>query len=167
MAGLVWDQGLRAYVREGPEVSVDEAEWAAAAAVRAEERERVRLAAVAERQRAAAEQERAAAESKERATALLLSLLNKQQTADFHARQEFTVTGSDGKRYLIRLGRAHNIFELDDAGNRVVEICGHVSDRVPDEDNIAAQKLALEADAPGFRRIANMWAIPSRATVAA
>lgn len=107
-----------------------------------------------ERQR---EQEERRAAAKERATRLLLSVLDEEQAADFLERQEFTVEGSDGKRYLIREGRMHNVFEVDDAGARVIEICGHVRDHVPNEDNLAAQKLALEHDAPGFLRIANRW----------
>lgn len=114
-----------------------------------------------ERQRAAD-----AAEAKARATELLLSVLDEQQAADFLERKEFTVEGSDGKRYLIREGRMHNVFEIDEDGNRVVEICGHVRPHIPNEDNLAAQKLALETDAPRFLQIANRWDLTrGRATI--
>ena len=106
---------------------------------------------------AEAERAEAAAAAKERATELLLSVLDEQQAADFVERQEFVVEGSNGRRYLIRHGRQHNVFEIDNDGERIVEICGHVRDHVPNEDNMAAQKLALETDADTFLRIANRW----------
>jgi hypothetical protein len=98
---------------------------------------------------------------KQRATDLLLSLLNPEQTATFAEGGEFTTTGSNGKRYLIRLGREHNVFEVDADGTRLVNICGHVRDNIPNEDNMAAQKMALESDADAFLAIANSRTLPS------
>lgn len=154
MAGLVWNDELKGFIRELPADPTAE-EYARRSAERAAVREQERLEAERRRAEEQLARDRAAAEAKARAEALLLSILDEQQTADYRARQEFTTTGSDGKRYLIRLGRQHNVFELDDNGDRVTNICGHVSDRVPDEDNIAAQKLALETNAPAFLATAN------------
>lgn len=118
----------------------------------------------AQEERRAAEQaarEREEAEALGRAQALLMSVLSKRQRREFRANREFTMVGSDGKRYLIRYGFQHNVFELDDEGNRVTELCGHVAGPLPMEDHMAAQKLALERDAVSYRRVANKWDIRS------
>lgn len=161
---LEWDDDLGGFVRV-VNLSDDEREWAARAAAREAEREAARRAEEERRAAEQAERERAAAEAKARAEELLISVLDEQQIADYRAHNWFTCLGSDGHRYKIKYGRQHNIFRLNDAGNEVVEICGHVRDNVPHEDNMAAQKLHLESDAIGFLRIANAWALPSRASL--
>lgn len=91
-----------------------------------------------------------------RARVLLLSLLDDVQAAEYEAHGQFHVIGSvSGNRYLIMRGRAQNVFRLNDAGERVVELCGHVGECVPDEDNILAQKFMIETDEAEFLRVAN------------
>lgn len=92
-----------------------------------------------------------------RAERLLLEHLSPAQRAEYRADGEFTVLASGGRRYLIRKGRQHNVFELDDEGVRVKELCGHVSERVPDADNILAQKLWLETAEDEFVAKCNIW----------
>ncbi len=124
------------------------------------ERQRVNY----ERQQAeyAAERERLAAERKladEKADQLLRDVLTPEQLEEFAALQYFTITSQSGKRYRIRLGRAGNIEELDEAGNPSHKICCHPADNVPDKDTIVVQKLLLEHDEVEFLRQANRRAV--------
>lgn len=107
-------------------------------------------AAVVEAER----QERAAA--RERGRQLLLANLSAEQRAEYETHQRFHIRTPSGRRFCIEHGRAHNVFELDAAGRRIREFCGHVGEHVPDEDNVLAQKLLLENDEETFIRIANV-----------
>lgn len=107
-------------------------------------------------QRQAREERRAQAEAaKQRAKELLVAFLDEEQTAEFEERQEFHVRGSAGRRYCLKRGRAHNVFEVDDDGRKVVEFCGHVRDSIPDDDNVLAQMLFIQNDEEGYRKLAN------------
>lgn len=123
------------------------------------QREAARQRAEAQRAAEAAAREREQAEVREKAAALLMSVLSKKQRREYAEHRHFTIRGSDGKRYQIRYGYQHNVFELDEDGNRVVEMCGHANESLPMEDHMATQKLSLERDAPGFRRVANKYDI--------
>lgn len=95
-------------------------------------------------------------QASERAEMLLLEHLSEQQRAEWRENGYFTVVGGSGRRYRIKRGRQHNIDELDSNGRRIANLCGHVGDAVPDEDNVLIQKLMLETDEEQFRRIANI-----------
>lgn len=101
------------------------------------------------------QQERAAA--RERARTLLLDHLTPEQAAEYEADKQFHVVSEHGRRYCIRHGRQHNIFEVDADGRRLKELCVHVREAVPDEDNLLAQKLALELCEDHLLATANVW----------
>lgn len=100
-----------------------------------------------------ARREREAAEAKARE--LLTGLLSPEQVEEYGRSRAFHVVGSDGVRYRVKKGWAGNVEELDQEGRAVARLCIHPQVIVPEEDNLAAQKLLLEADAGEFRRIAN------------
>lgn len=156
-----WAQGTNSYAytrrivtpyvdtRSPEQIAADQA----AAAVRAEER---RIAAEARRQEAAFAQERA--------EELLTAHLTPEQLAEWKEKEQIHVVSPRGRRYCIRKGRAHNVFEVDQRGRRVKELCGHVSESVPNADNVLAQKLAIELMEEQFLATCNVWdlTIPGR-----
>lgn len=112
---------------------------------------------VAERRAAAALRTEELAFAKGRARLLLVENLTDEQREEFERAGQFHVRSQRGRRYCLRLGRTHNVFEVDRVGQRLTEICCHVRDAVPDEDNLLAQKLALELMEDDFLRTANRW----------
>lgn len=124
-----------------------------------EEERAEREARVAEGRRLQAEAAAAAKAASERALTLLLSALDEEQAAEYTEHQRFHVTATSGRRYCIKHGRQHNVFLVDADGRAVREYCGHVGESVPNEDNILAQKLLLEADEEAFIRVANARAM--------
>lgn len=91
--------------------------------------------------------------SEKRACELLMSVLSPQQQAQYQEKHYFELRC--GKRtYRIHKGWARNITVLE--GNREVDhLCIHPTIRVPQEDNLVAQKLALETDERAFLSTAN------------
>jgi hypothetical protein len=87
------------------------------------------------------------AEAVQKARTLLLECLSEEQRAEFEARCQFHLTGGDGRTYLIKKGRGHNVYRIE-GGRPVVEYCLITKEIVPDYDLMLAQKLLLEA-APG------------------
>lgn len=104
----------------------------------------------------AAQRERFAA-ARERATRLLMQHLSEDQIAMWNARSCIHVRSQSGRLFEIKRGRAHNIFELNAQGKRIREYCVHVSTNCPDEDNVLAQKLALELNEAALFKVANKW----------
>ena len=95
-------------------------------------------------------------EALERAESSLLSLLSPEQRESYAKDKKFHVITAEGKRYEIDCRkRMHNVFELNERGQRVLELCIYQTGNTPLPDNIAAQKLLLESDEKEFRRIAN------------
>lgn len=112
---------------------------------------------VEQRRRAHAEAAEKRQQARRTARMLLLSILDDDQAEEFERHNRFFTVGSDGRRYMIKLGRQHNVFVVDDQGRAIEELCGHVRDYIPDEDNMLAQKLHIETDALGFRAVCNIW----------
>ncbi len=99
-----------------------------------------------------AQREREAAVA--RAEELLLAHLDEAQREQYAREQSFRLIKGD-KTYLIRRGRAGNVYLLDENGEQSIEYCAHVVDQIPDEDNLLAQKFMLETDEAEFLRLAN------------
>lgn len=93
------------------------------------------------------------ARAKERAAALLMSLLTPEQQADIAARGSFKLE-CNGRVYEIQRCTHGNIYELDRNGNRVRKLCVQPSG-VPTDDAVAAQILHLRHDEVNLRMIAN------------
>ena len=89
-----------------------------------------------------------------RAEELLIAHLDEAQRNEYAREQSFRLIKGD-KTYLIRRGRAGNVYLLDEDGKRSIEYCAHVVDQIPDEDNLLAQKFMIETDEAEFLRLAN------------
>jgi hypothetical protein len=131
-------------------------------AVQAEAR---RVAREAARAVQAAEEERrrqAQASVVDRATALLLSVLDETQAAQYQADRTFEVIGSHGGLYRIRPGIMANVDALHPETREFIgRLCAHPRERdangyLPDQDLALGQLLDLTSDEPGFCRTANV-----------
>jgi len=98
--------------------------------------------------------------AKSRARKLLLSMLNPMQQKQLDEKNYFdlTVFSKDGSQrvYRIEHGYAGNVKLLGADGQPVKRYCIHADSRLPNEDQMLAQKLLLEANEEDFLRIANM-----------
>jgi hypothetical protein len=91
----------------------------------------------------------------EKATALLEAVLPADARAELRAEKSFSVTGSAGGLYKLRIGRSGNVQREHDG--KVTRYCIHPVDAVPDADTVLAQVLLLWTDEPAFLSIANQW----------
>lgn len=142
------DQGVPTTVAHGrPRLPTpEEAEEAAARERAAQER-----AALRERERAERERERA--EEAERAEELLCDHLTDEQRADWERANRFELLVG-GRTYQIARGYQGNIY-LMEGGARVESYCIHGDTRLPEADQVLAQKLLLESNPDEFHRVAN------------
>lgn len=116
----------------------------------AAEREERRITA-ARRETQAKEQEKA----NRRAKALLVSMLNDSQRRTLEERGYFDEEVPGHGTFRIYKGWAGNVRRLDAQGREVEKYCIHPTERMPDFDNMAVQRLMLQADPAGFLRTAN------------
>ena len=115
----------------------------------------------AERDWAAAEHYRQRAAVKERAEALLISLLPESEKQRYRHEGYFEVIGSHGGHYQIHRGVAGNITWMHPDGRRGSDLCCHPDTfdgvgQLPTEDVMLAQLLALRADEAAFVRVGNV-----------
>jgi hypothetical protein len=151
--------------------------WARWVAAENEQRERearaarereARIAEQAEREKARREREKKEREEREaikkRARDLLLSVLTPEQQDDYKKNRCFYVE-ANGEMFRINEGHAGNVEKVDPTTKRRIEsYCIHPNmyqggsgRRMPDEDAMAAQKLALETDPKKFKKTANVY----------
>lgn len=100
-------------------------------------------------------------QAQERACALLLALVCEEERRRYADRHEVIVTGSHGSRYKITHGYQGNVYRLDKRGNIVAGYCAHPrmhtgDGRLPMEDAMITQILAIRADEAEFLRVANV-----------
>jgi hypothetical protein len=96
--------------------------------------------------------------AQKRAEQLLLTHLTHEQEKAWKENKVLFITGQSGKRYKIRHGVAHNIWEVDEHGNHVKEFCVHIDHYgCPVEDNVLAQILGLRFNERATLRKANVW----------
>jgi hypothetical protein len=98
--------------------------------------------------------------AKERAHALLFSLLPEPERQRYTHEGFFEVIGSHGGHYRIHRGVAGNIIWLHPDGKPGSSLCCHPNiytdaGRMPDEDAMIGQLLALRTDEASFVRTAN------------
>jgi hypothetical protein len=115
-----------------------------------DERMAVQRAEWDERERIRKEEE---AEAKRKARVLLEEILSDEQRKQLADNAWFEVVTPKGT-YRIRTGWSGNVDRYVD-GKLNDRYCIHPSEYVPNEDNMLAQKLLLEADEEAFLRIAN------------
>lgn len=100
--------------------------------------------------------------AEQRARAWLLSILSAEQREMFEALGQVELVGSAGGRYRVSRGYQHNVRQLSGQGwapNRAI-LCAHPvmeteHGRIPVEDAMVAQILALRCDEPAFLAVAN------------
>lgn len=112
------------------------------------------------RQQELDERARSRTEATERATALLLALLNTHQREQYEARHSFEVIGSHGTRYRINRGTSGNVEWLTPDGVVGGQMCAHPTMRgnwLPEPDVHIGQMLALQTDEVAFVQLANMY----------
>lgn len=95
----------------------------------------------------------------ERAETILCEHLPVEEVVRYHENKCFYVRAMSGRRYLIDCKkRQHNVFQVDEQGNKLMEHCALVSDPyVPDADNALAQLLMLRFNEQRFLEVANTW----------
>jgi hypothetical protein len=92
------------------------------------------------------------------ATDLLLAHLDERERARWVRDNQVHVRSQSGRRYCLEGSRKqHNIFELDDKGVRIKELCVLAEGDIPVEDNLLAQILALRFDEKHLLSRANKW----------
>lgn len=114
----------------------------------AEEREATRLANE--------ERERQQKEAETRAEKILNENLDEDQRKVYAERKVVPITTAKGRKYLIKKGRAGNVYRLDEHGREVERFCIHPDEAVPDQDTMLAQILWLRWCEEEFLRVANM-----------
>ena len=95
-------------------------------------------------------------EIKKRAEELLLSILNKEQQAEYMVNGTISLVGSNGNLYRLEANkRQGNITEVSHPAKRIW--CAHIDSNLPDADNLAAQVLWLQTNADEFIGQANLY----------
>lgn len=101
-------------------------------------------------------------EARNKSRALLEEFLDDDQKAELVAAERFHVQGLDGHRYQIRVGQAHNVFRVDDSGQKLVEYCLITKGLLPVCDLLLTQKILLETDPETFHATANAWKLEGK-----
>jgi hypothetical protein len=108
-------------------------------------------------------------------------MLTPRQRKTFESHEYFDVRGSEGTRYRIRLGHVNNVRWYTRFGRCRGTLCAHpevylfgrITERLPDEDVVLGQLLALVTDEKEYlshaRKVRGTWPpclndpLPSRA----
>jgi hypothetical protein len=93
-----------------------------------------------------------------RAEQLLLAHLDDDEVCRWAEHREINLRSQSGRRYCID-GRKtmHNIFEVDEHGERIKELCVYAAGDIPLNDNVLAQVLALRYAEEQLLARANVW----------
>ena len=102
----------------------------------------------------------------ERAEQLLKTILTEDQWVSWERDKNFELITQSGRRYRIRRGVSHNVQLVED-DFETESLCAHPAisvwsedggllGKIPAEDVVVAQVLALRTDEEGFRRVANI-----------
>jgi hypothetical protein len=105
-------------------------------------------------------QEKAHAIAWNKAAALLASVLDPIQKADFQKEKLFYMKSSSGRLYKIKTGKIHNIIMVDPVSKEeLLELCltTESHDTYPSPDVMLAQKLMLETREADALKLANIW----------
>lgn len=104
--------------------------------------------------------------AREKAKALLRSLLTAAEWEAYVTHSKLVVRGKSGRCYTItNAGPAGNIHVMDEQGRTLETLCCHPGhgENLPIEDVILTQKLHLEHNEDAFRALANIRFLPQRA----
>lgn len=107
--------------------------------------------------------------AKAKARALLLTMLTPTQRRSFERHEYIDVRGSEGTRYRIQLGHVNNVRWFTRFGRHRGTLCAHpevylsgrITERLPDEDVVLGQLLALVTDEKEYlshaRKVRGTW----------
>ena len=142
----VWEQwaGVTIIQRQHPHQSAEEE--AALRVVRGQQQ--------AHWQKVAEEEKSLRIAAEARAEKLLLAHLSEPQRIQYTKERKFRLLTKSGTEYEVQKGWAGNVV-LIKKGKAVERFCIHPKESVPEQDNMLAQKLLLEANEEEFLRIAN------------
>jgi hypothetical protein len=90
-----------------------------------------------------------------KARELLRDVLTEGQNKELDEKGHFDIVTVSGNRYRIKKGHSYNVEKLDAAGKFVEKLC-FAPPEVHMYDSMVTQKLMLECDEEGARRIANI-----------
>lgn len=96
--------------------------------------------------------------AQQKAEILLLEHLDASQRENYKKEKRFRVVTRSGAIYVLKKGWAGNVERVEAAEGQekpTTRYCIHPTLYIPEEDNLLAQKLLLEADEAEFLRIAN------------
>jgi hypothetical protein len=110
----------------------------------------------AERERRRIEREAGLEAARVEAKALLDSLLTETQKNSLENEDWFLVIGKSGNIYRLRRGRVGNIDLISPEGRVLRSLCSHPGPRLPNADDLVAQKLYLETDDEYVQKQANV-----------
>jgi len=96
--------------------------------------------------------------AEKRAEELLLMCLPEHLREQYLKHGYFDVN-TPRSRYRINRGFTQNVELLDKDGRPMKRLCIHPEIRVPNADNMLAQKLMLETNEAEFLRLANSWPV--------
>lgn len=132
---------------DGSYQEVASSQWGQAYQLSAEE--------IKEAQVASELRERRRKEAEERAESILTDNLNREQKEAYAARKIIPITTAKGRMYVIKKGRAGNVYRIDESGKEIEKFCIHPVEQCPDEDVMLAQLLWLRWCENEFLRVAN------------
>lgn len=106
------------------------------------------------------EREQQQREAEVRAEKILNDNLDEGQRKAYAERKMVPITTARGRKYLVKKGRAGNVYRLDEHGHEVEKFCIHPDEAIPDQDCMLAQILWLRWCEEEFLRVANVtkWA---------
>jgi len=90
---------------------------------------------------------------------LLREHLNPTQLAQYDKTKSFTVRSPYGHLYLITKGAHSNVYRLGPGGKKIARYCIVAADRLPDCDQMLAQKMLIETDPIAFHDKANKLSV--------
>lgn len=100
-------------------------------------------------------------QARNRADKLLVEHLSAEQEQSLAEHGYFDVDSfveGEARRFRIHNHKyQHNVFEIDENGRKLRELCAHTSHACPQSDHALAQKLMLEHNPAEFLRVANIW----------
>lgn len=96
-------------------------------------------------------------EADKKAESILLKHLSEEQRRTYHESRYFELVTRSG-RYRLYKGWAGNIARIGEGNVETDRFCIHPTDRIPEADNLLAQKLMLEIEEDRFLKIANRTA---------
>lgn len=97
-------------------------------------------------------------EANKKARELLFSLLTEEQIEEYQEYDRIIILSEKGNLYKVRRAGDSNVYLLNgnDPNDWNTRYCAGIRDRVPLEDNLAAQILMLQGNEEEFIRIANV-----------